>query len=259
MVENKFIKVVLELERNLFNELVQNINFENIGKGRLGNELVKVEKEGIPIVRTTSQYNIPAHHFSTAHFELLKSISNKSDILSEDSFNNALIEIYGNEYSKMKYHSDHSLDLEDNSYIGLFSCYQNPHLLENNYNRVLKIKNKKTEEEFEIPLINNSFIFFSLTTNTNYSHKIILDPNLKKEEPQSKNKWLGITFRKSNTYIQIKNDLPYFLSGELLQLANEDQKKEFFMLRGKENRSIGFSYPKINFTINKGNTLPPID
>ena len=259
MDQNDFIKVTLPFENNLFNRLSNNIHFENIGKGRLGNQLVKVIDEVVPIVRTTSRYTIPTHKFSALHDEIIKSITNRTELLPEDSFNNALIEIYDIEYSKMKYHSDQCLDLADNSYIGLFSCYEKPDELEEHHNRVLKIKNKATNEEFDIPLTHNSFIFFSLEANTKFSHKIVLDQTLRHKTQESNNRWLGITFRKSKTFIQFKNNSPYFSNGELLEFANENQKKEFFILRGKENRSIDFSYPKINFTINKGDTLPPIE
>jgi hypothetical protein len=144
-----FYKITLPFERNLFNELSNSTEFEPTAKGRIGNHLVREEENRIPIVRTTSKYGIPAQNFCPIHDLVVKSIN---DTILENSmdnnniptqhFNNALIEVYDSIYSKMNYHSDQSLDLEDNSFIGVFSCYEQPDkLLEQNL-RKLKIKNK---------------------------------------------------------------------------------------------------------------------
>lgn len=258
MNQNEFKKITLPFEHNLFNELSTQINFENVGKGRIGNHLVKVSDKGIPIVRTTTQYNIPAHEFSDLHSKIINSINSNFVYFPEIKFNNALIEIYDNSYSKMKYHSDQCLDLVDDSYIGLFSCYEKPNKLEKPNIRILKIQNKTTNEEFDISLTHNSFVLFSVKANTNFSHKIILDSTLNQKEKQTDNRWLGITFRESKTFIKFKNKMPYLSCGSLLELADENQKKEFFMLRSQENRSVNFTYPQINFTISKADTLMPI-
>ncbi len=255
--QNEFIKVSLPFDHNLFHELSNNINFENVGKGRLGNHLVKISDDGIPIVRTTTQYNIPAHDFSTIHKVIVDNINKKLENLPPINFNNALIEIYDTSYTKMKYHSDQSLDLATNSYIGLFSCYENPSELTEQSIRKLKIKNKITDEEFEILLTHNSFILFSLSANSRFFHKIVLDQVPKQKPLNDENKWLGITFRESKTFIQFKNKLPYFVNSELLELANDEQKKIYYRLRGEENRSVNFIYPKIGYTLSKADTIIP--
>jgi hypothetical protein len=170
-------------------------------------------------------------------------------------FNNALIEVYDCNYATMKYHSDQDLDLENESYIGLFTCYENPSELTEKNIRKLKIKDKVTNEEFDISLTHNSIVLFSVLTNKKFLHKIILEsiPSIKKLE--SDNRWLGITFRKSKTFIQFKNNQPHFSNGDLLVLANEDQKKEFYKLRGEENFNMNFVYPKLSYTLSIGDTL----
>lgn len=115
MIGSGFHEIILPLEGNLFNELADSIDFENITKGRMGNHLVKVDEKGVPIVRTTTKYTIPAHNFSTIHHLVVASInstiqSNNRDNLPLPDFNNALIEVYDRNYSKMNYHSDQCLD-----------------------------------------------------------------------------------------------------------------------------------------------------
>ncbi|RKN03606.1 hypothetical protein D7035_22195, partial [Aquimarina sp. AD1] len=241
----------------LFNELSTNINFENVGKGRLGNHLVKASDKGIPIVRTTTQYNIPAHNFSSIHNTIVDTVNNNRENLPFMNFNNALIEIYDSSYTKMKYHSDQSLDLAPNSYIGLFSCYEKPNELTEQSIRKLKIKDKTTNNEFEILLTHNSFILFSISANSRFFHKIVLEQVPKQKPLQSENKWLGITFRESQNFIEFKNNLPYFTNGKLLELANDLQRKEYYILRGEENRSMDFAYPKIDYTLSKADTIIP--
>lgn len=120
----------------------------------------------------------------------------------------------------------------------------------------------------EIPKIQNQVKLYAIgdtkhlknetKSNTNFSHKIILDSTQNQKEKQTDNRWLGITFKESKTFIKFKNKMPYLSCGSLLELADENQKKEFFMLRSQENNSVNFSYPQINFTISKADTLMPI-
>lgn len=252
----------LQLEGDLFNELSSMVDFEDLGKGRKGNHLVKVENETIPLVRTTSKYNKPAHKFSRAHDSIVDAIisnaKNETDLQGASIlFNNALIEIYEKSYFKMKYHSDQALDLEKNSYVALFSCYERPEDLSPTLMRRLRIRDKVNNEEYEFLLENNSVILFSLATNSKFQHKIILDTSSNKRDLLADNKWLGITFRKSKTMIRFENDLPYFDNGEVLKLADENQQREFYKLRGEENKSMDFNYPWIGYTLSKSDTIPP--
>ncbi|WP_212001191.1 alpha-ketoglutarate-dependent dioxygenase AlkB [Chitinophaga sp. HK235] len=260
MISSEFNKITLDLETNLFNELLSATDFAPVAKGRIGNHLVKMDGNRIPIVRTTTRYNIPAHDFSAIHNMLVECIndsvrkSNLEDIPALH-FNNALIEVYDASYSKMNYHSDQNLDLDNDSYIGLFSCYENPEELSAQHIRKLKIKDKVSEEEQEYSLTHNSVILFSLSTNTKFLHKIVLDAAPKPLVPD--NKWLGITFRTSKTYIQFEDDLPRFANGKLLELANKEQETAFYKLRGEENRNLNFVYPDLIYTVNAGDTMKP--
>lgn len=252
----------LPLQGDLFSELSAAVDFEELGKGRKGIHLVKMLDEDIPIVRTTSKYDKPAHRFSKAHHSVANAIlamAQKEVELQGASivFDNALIEIYEKSYFKMKYHSDQALDLENGSYVALFSCYERPEDISAPLMRRLRIRDKMTHKEHEFLLAHNSVILFSLTTNSSYQHKIILDTSSSKKDLMEENRWLGITFRKSKTMIRFQNDLPYFENGELLTLADEHQQREFYKLRGEENKSMNFNYPWIGYTLSKSDTIPP--
>lgn len=262
MIDSGFYKIALPLEKNLFTELFHSIDFESLAKGRLGNNLVRVDGKGVPIVRTTTKYNIPAHNFSAVHNIIVDCINNaitNTNLydIPIPYFNNALIEVYDCSYSKMKYHSDQSLDLAADSYIGLFSCYAQPDKLSEQDLRRLMIKDKITNEESEISLTHNSVTLFSLEMNAKFLHKIVVKPMPDLKQMVSDNKWLGITFRKSKTYIQFNDNLPHFSNGDQLELANEGQESEFFKLRGQENKIINFVYPYLTYTLSVGDMLIP--
>lgn len=239
-----FTKHIINCQKNIFDELSKSTTFEDITNGRHGAVLVNNKNDSIPIVRTTTIYNKPAQQFLPIHYDIIENIKRTVNI-DKLEFNNALIEIYDSRYRNMKYHSDQSLDLKDDSYICLFSCYDNPTDI-----RKLKIKNKTTEECSDIELENNSIVIFSLETNSNYLHKIVLESN------ESTNKWLGITFRLSKTFIHFIDEIPYFNStNKQLKMANDDERKEFFKNRGKENINIGHNYPGIDYTISPSDMM----
>jgi hypothetical protein len=256
MQKHGFHTFVLPLGKDLFHKLVTSVEFEAVGKGRQGNHLVLVGEAGIPIVRTTTRYNIPAQTFSDIHQQIATYIEQAQGVASH--FNNALIELYDRQYAKMGYHSDQCLDIAENSYIALFSCYEHPDDIAPDLLRRLKVKGKATEDEFEIILENNSVVLFSLPTNAAFQHKIVLEiPKGIKPSVQD-NRWIGITFRQSKTFIHFKENTPYFTDNTLLQLANEAQIKEFYQLRARENDQVGFQYPPLAYTLSIGDMLVPM-
>lgn len=52
--------------------------------------------------------------------------------------------------------------------------------------------------------------------------------------------------------------IPYFHSSNLpLRMANDEEKSQFYKMRGTENKMIDFVYPDIiNFTISPSDFLP---
>lgn len=235
-----FYQYQLTFTNNMFNEL-SHCKFETITNGRIGANLVKLNDTKIPIVRTTTKYYQPAQKFSQVHLEIIEKIKETTPIKDLD-FNNALIEVYDSKYTKMGFHSDQMLDLQDNSYIAIFSCYEND---TSNETRTLIIKNKETNQENKIILKHNSVVLFSLTTNSTHLHKIIL-------EKPSTNKWLGITFRLSKTFINFIDNVPYLPNGNELKL-NDDI--DFYKYRNLENKLSNYSYPEINYTISPSDLL----
>ena len=147
-----FTKTILNTE-NVFSNTI--VKFENVTKGRLGAVLVD-NVDVIPIVRTTTVYQDPVQEFKPVHREIIKKLGHP--------VNNALIEIYDDRYRKMRYHSDQALDLEEDSYICIFSCYENPSL---GGFRTLCITNKSTNEKTKIVLEHNSVVAFSTSANKN--------------------------------------------------------------------------------------------
>lgn len=248
---DEFRQYALPIKNNLFEELLASVRFENVGKGRQGNVLVKLDKaRGTPIVRTTTKYDGSAQYFGSVHMNLAQQIQKRAS-LSVD-FNNALIEHYTNAYANMGFHSDQALDLEDGSSIAIFSCYKYPKLA--NSSRKLVIKSKEPSGgTIEIPLIHNSFVLFSLDTNRRFKHKILLNRSACSPE----NEWLGITFRTSKTFVRFRNEGTYFEDGTLLTLANDDQRREFYSLRSRENKEMNFTYPWITYTISKSDIMGP--
>ena len=244
-----FLESLVDFEENLFERLSQSANFEDITNGRQGAILLDLQNDLIPIVRTTTMYQNSASRFSQIHHDIIDKIKINFN-LHDLKFNNAMIEIYDDNYCTMGFHSDQALDLDNDSYICIFSCYDNPPL-NNKGVRKLKIEKKESKTHTEVILRHNSIVLFSTSVNKQYLHKIIL-------ENKGHNRWLGITFRLSKTYIKLTEGIPYFYgSDRRLVLANEDEKKQFYKYRRLENSSINYEYPEINYTISNSDILTP--
>jgi nitrogen regulatory protein PII-like uncharacterized protein len=244
-----FTKYVLDEKTNMFNDLSNSVNFEHITKGRQGAVLSKCQNNTVPIVRTTTIYKNPTQQFTNFHDKLMEQIKNISKI-DKLYFNNALIEIYNNDYRNMSLHSDQALDLEEDSYICLFTCYDNKDTKEL---RKLIVKEKATQKITEIILDNNSFVIFSTSVNKSFLHKIILD-----SKTSTKDQWLGITFRLSKTFIKFENEIPH-INNDIFRLANDKEKKEFYYFKKLENEDINYKYPFINYTISVNDILPIVN
>lgn len=236
---------------NMFAELFSSVRFDDVTKGRLGTVLVDFdETRGIPIVRTTTQYAAPAQCFQSVHVRLATEIQNIASL--PVAFNNALVEAYSNAYATMGFHSDQALDLQDGSSIAVFSCYRYPERA--NPPRKLVVESKEPGGgRFEVPLTHNSIVVFSLDTNRRFKHKIVLDTSAHPPE----NQWLGITFRTSKTFVQHRGERMHFEQGAPLMLANDDQRREFYKLRRRENQETDFIYPQLSYTISESDMMLP--
>ncbi|MEO3787543.1 hypothetical protein ABGB12_29810 [Actinocorallia sp. B10E7] len=237
-------------EENLFAELSASARLEDVGKGRRGAVLTKIdEADGVPLVRTTTQYSSPAQRFRAVHERLAQQIQERAAL--PVGFNNALIEIYTNDYRTMGSHSDQALDLADGSFIAVFSCYRHP---EASPPRKLIFESKGSGgEKFEIPLAHNSIVAFSVDSNRRLRHKIVLDTPVQTTDSQ----WFGVTFRTSKTFVRFRDGHAYLPQGERLMSADDEQRHEFYRLRRRENKETDFIYPLLTYTISESDLMPP--
>jgi hypothetical protein len=248
----------LPTQGNLFEELLASVRFEDMGKGRQGAVLIKIDETcSIPIVRTTTKYSAPAQHFQSVHDRLAQQIQTSASLAI--GFNNALIENYTNAYTTMGSHSDQALDLADESFIAIFSCYKHPESANPPRKLLVELKEPSDDspqgtlrERIEIPLTHNSVVLFDLDTNRRLKHKIVLDKSVQIPE----NQWLGITFRSSKTFVRFRDKSAYFLDDTRLTLANDEQRREFYHLRHRENHETDFTYPRITYTISESDMMP---
>lgn len=241
-----FYKFNLNYKENIFSLLSASTNLEHITAGRKGANIADCKDDLIPIIRTTTSYNNPTQKFQPIHYDIINDIKNKSKI-SELQANNAMIEIYESQYRKMKFHSDQSLDLAENSYICIFSCYNT-----GVGDRRLVTQDKETKKLADVLLDHNSAMIFSTNTNKNHVHKIVLGSTYDKS-----NKWLGITFRLSKTFIRYVEGVPCFYSNDkILRLATEEERKDLAKHKRSENEKIEYKYPDIEYTISIGDILP---
>jgi hypothetical protein len=251
----------LDLNVNPFAELFASVRFEDVGKGRQGAVLVKLDETGhVPLVRTTTRFIKAAQRFLPIHEQLAEQIQTRASISSR--FNNALIETYTNASTTMGSHSDQALDLADDSFIAVFSCYEHPERA--NPPRTLIIEEKEpSDERAEIALAHNHVVVFSVDSNRRLKHKIVL--NATRHTPE--NRWLGITCRTSKTFVRYRASTnvesspmqAHFLDDTCLTLANEEQRREFYHLRSRENHEIAFVYPWISYTISESDLMAPVE
>ncbi len=242
---------ILPIDSNPFEELLASVRFEDVGKGRQGAVLTKIDDTGnIPIVRTTTKYRFLAQRFESIHDRLARQIRSVASLAVD--FNNALVENYTNAYTKMGSHSDQALDLADESSIAIFSCYQHPDRANPQRKLIVELK-ECGDNPVEIPLIHNSVVVFDLDTNRRFKHKIVLEKSVQMPD----NQWLGITFRTSKTSIRFRDRYAYFQDDTRLTLANDEQQQEFYHLRHRENNETDFTYPRITYTICESDLMPP--
>ncbi|MEV0400422.1 hypothetical protein [Actinoallomurus sp. NPDC050550] len=167
-------------------------------------------------------------------------------------FNNALVESYMNAYKTMGSHSDQALDLANESFIAVFSCYQHP---EASPPRKLIFESKGSGgEKFEIPLAHNGIVGFSVDSNRRLKHKIVLDAPVQAAD----NQWLGVTFRTSKTFVRFRDGHVYLPQGARLMSADDEQRHEFYQLRRRENNETDFIYPLLTYTISESDLMPPV-
>ncbi|MGW6914362.1 hypothetical protein ACWGB8_11145 [Kitasatospora sp. NPDC054939] len=242
---------MLPTEEDLFTELSASTRWEDVGKGRRGAVLTRIDEAGgVPLVRTTTRYASPAQRFRAVDERLAQQIQERAAL--PVGFNNALIESYTNTYRTMGSHSDQALDLADDSFIAVFSCYRHPEV---SPPRKLIFESKESGgERFEIPLAHHSIVAFSVASNRRLRHRIVLDAPVQAAE----NQWLGVTFRTSKTVVRFRDREVHLPHGTRLTSADDEQQREFYRLRRRENNETDFVYPLLTYTVSESDLLPPV-
>ncbi|MET3983553.1 hypothetical protein [Streptomyces sp. PvR034] len=250
-ISDEVLSYAVPTEGNAFTELSASARWEDVGKGRRAAVLAKADAAGgVPLVRTTTSYGVPAQRFRPVHERLAERIR-ESAALSV-GFNNALMESYTNAYATMGGHCDQALDLADASFIAVFSCYQFP---EASPSRKLIFASKGSGgARFEIPLAHHGVFVFSVESNRRLTHKIVLDASARAVD----NPWLGVTFRTSKTFVRFRDGHPYLPRGERLRSADDEQRRAFFSLRRRENKETDFVYPPLSYTLSESDLMPPL-
>ncbi len=241
----------LPAEGNLFAELSASTRLEDLGKGRRGGVIARVDETGgVPLVRTTTRYGSPAQRFREVHERLARRVRERADF--PVGFNNALVESYTHAYKTMGAHSDQALDLADDSFIAVFSCYRDP---EAGPSRKLVFETKEPGgEKFEIPLAHHGVVAFSVATNRRLKHRIVWDAPAGADD----NPWCGVTFRTSKTVVRFRDGHAYLPQGDRLVRADEEQRSEFYRLRRRENAETDFGYPPLTYTVSESDLMPPV-
>lgn len=240
-------------QSDLFQTLRNANDWEEFSGGREGDILVDLDQRGglIPIIRTTTVYNKPSQPFATVHYALIDKIKNEVKSMTDKSqveFNNAMVEVYDSRYTKMRFHSDQALDIADDSYICIFSCYEDGN--DEPRPRKLITKDKVTGNTAEYLMDNNSVVLFSRATNEKFVHKIVADGKA------PKSRWLGVTLRLSKTFIRYDADGNMFMCSPdhvntKLTLATDKERHEFFTHKSLENAQVGYCYPDISYTLSR--------
>ncbi len=243
-----FQKIYLSYDNHLFDELLNSAKLENSQSGKPRSAAIIAlpsDDQSIPIVRSTTIYHHPVQRFTDIHHDIIKNINNS--LGSNYRFNNGMLELYDHRYRTMAYHSDQALDLNEDSHIAIFSCYETLPSSDDEL-RTLVIKNKINKDVHHVVMDHHSVILFDVHTNNQYWHKIVLKSN-------KNNKWLGLTLRLSKTFVKhVGNDI-CMADGTPLQLATEQEITQFYKLRSMENQNTDFIYPPINYTISPSDLL----
>jgi hypothetical protein len=174
------------------------------------------------------------------------------------TFNNALVEEYTWQYRTMGMHSDQAMDLVDDSFICLFSCYSNPEDPGCDL-RQLVIKDKMSGEEQFVHLAHCSVVLFSVSDNAKFLHRIV--PTVR-ESCGNVTTWLGVTFRYSKRAVTYFGGRAYLETGrELLLLRTRALAVEFYKQRRLENGALAkFEYDKEaeHVTVSPSDMFPPV-
>ena len=243
---------------DMFTSLRDGVAFESVCTGRKGAVLLAHTPDGsAPMVRSTTKYERAHQRFRSAHAGLSSDIA-LAFAMPSLVFNNALVEEYTWQYRTMGMHCDQALDLVDDSFICLFSCYSNPEDPDCDV-RQLVIRDKVSSKELIVQLAHCSAVLFSVADNARFVHQIV--PTVRECCGRSTT-WLGVTFRCSKRAVMYVGGKAYLETGrELLLLRTRALAVEFYKQRRLENGALAkFEYDKEaeHVTVSPSDMFPPV-
>ena len=251
-----FVQLALDASVDWFALLSKGVRFESVAKGREGAVLLACAPDGsAPIVRSTTKYRKPHQQFGYAHTHLADAVRARMPGLR---FNNALIERYGWQYRSMGAHSDQAMDLADDSYICVFSVYNQPGV----DTRQLVVTDKETGEKQIFILEHCTAVFFSVADNARFRHSIV---TVSADTERNECVWLGVTLRCSDTYVRYTDSKAYFVCDdkELVLFSTKDSARELYKERSLENKTVSagkFVYSAVvaHSTISPSDVMVPL-
>jgi hypothetical protein len=209
-------------------------DLEPVCRGRRGGIVVD-DRDGVPVVRSTTPYQQPTARFRRVHHDLVDAICAALPGRPIARFNNLMVETYTGAYRRMGFHTDMALDLAPSSVIAIYSCYDRVDATQ----RQLVVRDKVTGATTRHAMPAGSVVLFDLDFNRRHVHKIVLPPG-----GRPTGVWLGVTLRCSNT-----------LASEL-HMADEQERANLLRLRGEENRRVDFQWPALACTLSPGDLMP---
>jgi hypothetical protein len=234
----------LNLAEFNFDNLCMLNKFEDVAKGR---QCAIINKSNA-LIRTTTNYKNPAQEFKNLHTYIDQVIRERLG-KSNQVVNNAMIEIYEPSYRKMGFHTDQAQDLDSNSWIYVYSCYENGNV-DRSEHRSFIIQDKLTSKEWIIPMENNSVIAFSTDTNHKFRHKIAFGPEDMYNSTDKR--WLGITFRTSKTNVVFNEyGIP-----KNLRIATEEERQAIYKMKSDENNLVDHEWTKLEYTLSSSDLMP---
>jgi hypothetical protein len=211
--------------------------------------VVTDDPRGVPIVRTTTAYTLPAQCFRPIHTALARQIRACASLAIP--FNNALLEVYTRAYTTMGAHSDQALDLDDAGEIALFSCYEHP---EAGPSRRLMVESKEPGgPSFAIPLVPRP----RRRVLRRHQSQVPPPDRAGPRDRSSRQPLARGHVSHLEDLVHLRDGQPRLADGAPLTLASDEERREFLRLRRRENQETDFVYPRVTCTLSPSDLWPP--
>lgn len=231
--ESNMRGVVLDPGADWATRLCKDVAFEPVG--RRGREAAVFVRAGegslaVPLVRTSTAYSLRRRWFTSDLCELCAAIG-------RPDANVALVERYSCEYSAMGPHSDMALDLDPDSVISLFTCYEPAVEADVHFRNLAFYDKTVVDKQWAVPLRHNAVVNFLVHENARMRHAIL--PVRAAVRPPSTVVFVGVTLYKAKTFIDFDSGCTLVPSGKTLRLATTtDEQRDIWRRKGVENFAL---------------------